>query len=819
MNIYDLISRAQKLRQETKLDSVSPDRVGALCEDTLKYINEFQLLASSPSLHKIYASVSAMQADKSPKSDLTGKALKPGQLVVIVPANQSDATAGDVYRYDGPSGNTSAWTFVSNIGAVPVDAELNATSANPVQNKVVTEKLTELSATLKELQESGVGATGNLTGYVAKDSVSELPTEKTTFGYLIGTHLYVYVGTGGDVNNGTYKDCGEFRGPRGEKGEKGEQGEIGPQGETGPQGEKGEQGNSGYTGAADELKIVNNLTEGGASAALSAEMGKEMNNAIKDISLTVIGGESLDALPWVKGTFLNSYGQEYAPGNPAICRTEPFWCEVGDILVFGKLTECNVGKRSGTSGGFTLVIKENGISEVIQQEYIVQEAAYYMIGTYTEAFNVYPPNKKMSVTGIFEKLASLEDEVNNITDNVDIGYLNEQLYGDKFVTYPAVEIGTYVNSYGSVASGQAATKFATEVLPIKRGETAVMYSQGIGYCAIGFRTSTSGSFLVKAESTNADGFVEHRYTAIEDGYVVMSSNTVAAEYYAPRIYHIKAISINEMREVLEDVNKKVNNGLLPITAPTQAKLLLGEGKKIILYGDSLSSTSHNDRYKTLIEAYTGAEVYAGGFDGYTTSMLAQDANLKRIFDYDADLILIECGGNETGEDCGTFGAVDDQTLCTPTDITENFNGQYMIQAVDHMLRKINAHYYDVITRAGVDLPIDTSNLKEKVAAVDAVKKPYIAIWTTLPQKRSSEGSPYSNPYNWLHKRNAIVEVCNLHGFHCIDIYSHNGIDWSKEPYYNGEYWQRINGIYTHDGVHPNPWGYEKICNIIAGSLL
>ena len=146
MNIYELISRAQGLRQETKLDSVSPDRVGALCEDTLKYINEFQLLASSPSLHKIYVSVSAMQADAAPKSDLTGKALKPGQLVVIVPANQSDATAGDVYRYDGPSGNTSAWTFISKIGAVPADAELSATSENPVQNKVVTEKLTELSA-------------------------------------------------------------------------------------------------------------------------------------------------------------------------------------------------------------------------------------------------------------------------------------------------------------------------------------------------------------------------------------------------------------------------------------------------------------------------------------------------------------------------------------------------------------------------------------------------------------------------------------------------------------------------------------------------
>lgn len=148
MNIYDLISRAQKLRKETQLDSVSPDRVGGLHEDTLKYINEFQLLASSPSLHKIYASVSAMQSDKSPKSDLTGKPLKPGQLVVIVPANQTDATAGDVYRYDGPSGNTSAWTFVAKIGAVPADAELSATSTNPPQNKVVTEKLTELESSV-----------------------------------------------------------------------------------------------------------------------------------------------------------------------------------------------------------------------------------------------------------------------------------------------------------------------------------------------------------------------------------------------------------------------------------------------------------------------------------------------------------------------------------------------------------------------------------------------------------------------------------------------------------------------------------------------
>ena len=56
--------------------------------------------------------------------------------------------------------------------------------------------------------------------------------------------------------------------------------ERGPQGERGEQGPQGEQGNSGYTGAADELEVVNNLTQGGATSALSADMGKFIGNFI-----------------------------------------------------------------------------------------------------------------------------------------------------------------------------------------------------------------------------------------------------------------------------------------------------------------------------------------------------------------------------------------------------------------------------------------------------------------------------------------------------------------------------------------------------------
>lgn len=181
--IYDILAQAQALRNETKLDSVSPERLGAIHEETLKYINEYQLLASSPAISKVYSSVAGMQGDAAPKSDLTGRALTRGQLVVIVPASTSDATAGDVYRYDGPSGSTSKWTYVAKIGGVPADAELNATSANPVQNKVVAERITEVLINVQGLEEN---ASMEFTSVGVKTAFS-LPIPKGTTLYLTFT--------------------------------------------------------------------------------------------------------------------------------------------------------------------------------------------------------------------------------------------------------------------------------------------------------------------------------------------------------------------------------------------------------------------------------------------------------------------------------------------------------------------------------------------------------------------------------------------------------------------------------------------------------
>ena len=82
------------------------------------------------------------------------------------------------------------------------------------------------NTSLALMQQIANGA--QLAGYRAAASVNDLPTEDPdpTLGWIVGNHLYVYVGTGGDTLNGKYKNCGELRGAKGEKGDKGDDGVV-----------------------------------------------------------------------------------------------------------------------------------------------------------------------------------------------------------------------------------------------------------------------------------------------------------------------------------------------------------------------------------------------------------------------------------------------------------------------------------------------------------------------------------------------------------------------------------------------------------------
>lgn len=122
-NIIDILARALSLRQETELNSITPNRAGGIMYDTLLVLNQMQLEGGALLISKVYASVAAMEADTTPTSDLTGRALKPGQLVVIVTTDTSSSDMGSEYRYNGPG----SWTYVGKVGGLPFDTV-------PIQN-------------------------------------------------------------------------------------------------------------------------------------------------------------------------------------------------------------------------------------------------------------------------------------------------------------------------------------------------------------------------------------------------------------------------------------------------------------------------------------------------------------------------------------------------------------------------------------------------------------------------------------------------------------------------------------------------------------
>lgn len=120
--------------------------------------------------------------------------------------NAENALANKVDKVTGKGLSTNDYTT----------AEKNKVASIGDLNNLETEDKTSLVAAINEAATTGSGGGATLSGYVVVDSIANLPDPgQPTLGYLVGTHLYLYVGTGGDTKDGKYQDAGEFRGPQG----------------------------------------------------------------------------------------------------------------------------------------------------------------------------------------------------------------------------------------------------------------------------------------------------------------------------------------------------------------------------------------------------------------------------------------------------------------------------------------------------------------------------------------------------------------------------------------------------------------------------
>ena len=198
----------------------------------------------------------------------------------------------------GSTGDTGA------TGADGQDGEVGSVSTGEpgteaaVEN-VGTSNAAVLNFTIPQGEKGDTGDTGD-TGAAGADGVGIASVVQTTTSTESGgTNVITVTKTDGTSSTFQVKN--------------GAQGATGATGATGPQ---GEQGNSGYTGAAGELEVVNNLSGGGATAALSAEMGKVLQNnidALKVIEVNedgfyVVDGSYNIGLKLTDNFYANPYG-------------------------------------------------------------------------------------------------------------------------------------------------------------------------------------------------------------------------------------------------------------------------------------------------------------------------------------------------------------------------------------------------------------------------------------------------------------------------------------------------------------------------------
>ena len=140
--IYSLLKRAKELKEKSQVDSITPEEVGKLHEDTLAYIASLEQSADGLGIKKVYQSKSAMEADTDPVGT-NGKALRYGQLVSIYDDAHADSSEnGNIYTFQKPG-----WLLMGKVSGgaeLSIAQEAGDSATSVMSQKAVTEAISPL---------------------------------------------------------------------------------------------------------------------------------------------------------------------------------------------------------------------------------------------------------------------------------------------------------------------------------------------------------------------------------------------------------------------------------------------------------------------------------------------------------------------------------------------------------------------------------------------------------------------------------------------------------------------------------------------------
>lgn len=380
----------------------------------------------------------------------------------------------------------------------------------------------------------------------------------------------------------------------------------------------------------------------------------------------------------------------------------------------------------------------------------------------------------------------------------------------------------YITPAG-VDSATDANWLRTDFLALPAG--AVINCNMVGHSAISsvafYDAKKAFISSVSATSTSMPGamFVQAVTAPANTAFARLSMANPATNTLNPGVASYAYVSRDLVGKVLAlETAAALAVTTTPRSYSSMRRLKLSAAEKIMLYGDSISSTDYT-WYKSAMEALTGAVVYNGGWSGASSAQLATTAKMQRIYDYQPNLLIAMTGGNDSGAvgTVGTFsGGVAGEPIVVESSISADYVGTYFIQSISHIIRKFQATYNNIRARAALT---GAETEAEKTAKIDALVKPVLVFCTPLPQQRGSGTDEFSKLENWNRKRDAVIECCIKYKIHCIDLTTKVPFDMSVEPYYVGPTNMTLNqGVYFMDGVHPNKWGYRIIAEMVCAEI-
>lgn len=162
--IYSLLKRAKELKEKSQVDSITPEEVGKLHEDTLAYIASLEQSTDGLGIKKVYQSKSAMEADTDPVGT-NGKSLRYGQLVSIYDDAHADSSEnGNIYAYQKPG-----WLLIGKVSdgaGLSIAQEAGDSTTKVMSQAAVTQNIKKaLSEALERKVLTKVGEISSITSF------------------------------------------------------------------------------------------------------------------------------------------------------------------------------------------------------------------------------------------------------------------------------------------------------------------------------------------------------------------------------------------------------------------------------------------------------------------------------------------------------------------------------------------------------------------------------------------------------------------------------------------------------------------------------